>query len=76
MKTLKVTNESLCTGCQICVLACSRHLGKGVSLQESYIRVTPSGSGYKVVIDQGKMTPEIAEYVAPLCPEKILEATE
>jgi len=76
MKTLKVTDEKLCIGCQLCVLACSRKLGKGVSIQESYIRVTPIGDNhYKVLIDQGKMTEELALYIAPVCPVNILEVT-
>lgn len=77
MKTLKVTDEKLCTGCQLCVLACSRKLGRGASVSESYIRVTSIGDGhYKVVIDQGKMTPELAEYIAPVCPVHILEVAD
>lgn len=61
----------------MCALACSRKLGKGVSLDESYIKVTKGSDGtFNVAIDLGKMTPELAEYIAKYCPIKILEVID
>lgn len=77
MKTLKVKEGTTCIGCQMCALACSRKLGKGVSLSESYIKVTKgSDDNFNVSIDLGKMTPELAEYVVKYCPIKILEVSD
>jgi Fe-S-cluster-containing hydrogenase component 2 len=77
MKTLKITDEKLCTGCQLCVLACSRKIEKGVSVKGSYLRVLPTGAtSYKVLIDQGKMTPELAEYCVLYCPKHLLMVSD
>lgn len=77
MKTLKITDESKCTGCKLCSLACSRKAEKQVAVESSFVRVIKSGEkGYKVSVDVGKMTPEIATYVAPFCPKNLLEVTD
>jgi len=74
MTTLKVTDDSKCTGCELCALAVSRKLGLGLSLDKSYIKVAVCGkSNYKVSIDVGHMTEELATYVVRFCPQHILE---
>ena len=77
MKILKVTDARKCTGCQCCALAVSRKLGLGLSLAKSYIQVAASDSGaYKVNIDVGNMTEELANYASRFCPQHILEVAD
>jgi|GEM_PF-2448286 len=77
MKTLKITDERKCTGCQFCALAVSRRLGLGLSLAKSYIVVISGEAGaYKVNIDVGHMTEELSNYASRFCPQHILEVVD
>ena len=77
MKTLKITDECKCTGCGLCALAVSRKLGLGLTLAKSYIKIASGDNcSYKVNIDVGNMTEELADYASRFCPEHILEVTE
>jgi len=51
-------------------------MGKGVSLNDSHLRVSKTDEKYKVIIDLGKMTPELSEYISYYCPQKLLEARD
>ena len=76
-KTVKVSNEGACIGCEMCVMECQRQLKK-VGLEGAYVRIlrnAEDGTRFEVSVDP-KISSLNAKKIVDVCPQGVFEETE